>query len=330
MIDAAAPALNLRRRGEVVALPFGRRLAGERLAVAVTAVAVAMLPLAVPEGPANTAPNDLFMAAAVGMCVLWAATVGFRWRFPYVLPVALMLVGGAVAGLVGPVPKAGLVALVQDIVLILWCWAVANIGRSARNLRLLLTTWVYSAIAWAIVAFVGLATGASLLTGQIERQGTRLQLTLNDPSYTANYFFISIMIMWATQRPTHRAVRFAAYALLLGAIAATGSNSGLVAVVVGTVVAGVLAGYRRFGLAPAIAASAFIALAAFTVASTVSLSDIQARANGSRWAFVRQGIGRSPDAAGQRQGLLHESIQLYGRGSALGEGPVSTKPRLER
>ena len=330
MIDAAAPAFNLRRRGEVVALPFGRRLAGERLAVAVTAVAVAMLPLAVPEGPANTAPNDLFMAAAVGMCVLWAATVGFRWRFPYVLPVALMLVGGAVAGLVGPVPKAGLVALVQDIVLILWCWAVANIGRSARNLRLLLTTWVYSAIAWAIVAFVGLATGASVLTGQIERQGTRLQLTLNDPSYTANYFFISIMIMWATQRPTHRAVRFAAYALLLGAIAATGSNSGLVAVVVGTVIAGVLAAYRRFGLAPAIAASAFIALAAFTVASTVSLSDIQARANGSRWAFVRQGIGRSPDAAGQRQGLLHESIQLYGRGSALGEGPVSTKPRLER
>src|SRR5919197_3496588 len=330
MIDAAAPALNLRRRGEVVALPFGRRLAGERLAVAVTAVAVAMLPLAVPEGPANTAPNDLFMAAAVGMCVLWAATVGFRWRFPYVLPVALMLVGGAVAGLVGPVPKAGLVALVQDIVLILWCWAVANIGRSARNLRLLLTTWVYSAIGWAIVAFVGLATGASVLTGQIERQGTRLQLTLNDPSYTANYFFISIMIMWATQRPTHRAVRFVAYAMFLGAIAATGSNSGIVAVVVGTAVASVLALYRRYGAAPAVAASALIVLCAYALASTISLSSIQASAADSRYAFVRQGLGRSPDSAGQRENLLHESIQLYQRGSPLGEGPVSTKPRLRR
>src|SRR5207247_7063739 len=104
---------------------------------------------------------------------------------------------------------------------------------------------------------VGLATGSSLLTGQIERQGTRVQITLADPSYAANYFFISMMIIWATRRPRRRAVRFAAYALLLGALVTTGSNSGMVAVVVGTVVATVLGIYRRFGVAAATAAFAF-------------------------------------------------------------------------
>ena len=330
MISAVAPAAALRRPGEVVELVSVRRLAGERLAVVVTAVAVALLPLAVPEGPANIAPNVGFIAAAVITCLLWATTVGFRWRFPYAIPVALILVGGAVAGLVGAVPTAGVIALVQDIVLIVWCWAVVNISHSAANLRLLLATWTYSAIGWAIVAFVGLATGSSVLTGEIERQGTRLQLTLNDPSYTANYFFISMMIMWATRRPTHRALRYVAYAMFLGAIAATGSNSGIVAVVVGTAVASVLALYRRYGAAPAVAASALIVLCAYALASTISLSSIQASAADSRYAFVRQGLGRSPDSAGQRENLLHESIQLYQRGSPLGEGPVSTKPRLRR
>jgi O-antigen ligase len=289
-----------------------------------------MLPLAVPRGPANTAPIDLFIATALGACLLWGASVRFRWRFPYVVPVAMALVGGALGGLAGSVPSAAIVALIQDIVLIAWCWTVANISYSAANLRILLATWAYSGIGWAVMAFVGLATGSSLLTGQIERQGTRIQITLADPSYAANYFFISMMIIWATRRPSRRAVRLAAYVLLLSALAATGSNSGVVAVVVGTVVATVLGTYRRFGGAAAIIASVFIALGGYGIASSVSLSSIQASAHESRYAFLRQGIGRSPDSAGQRESLLHESIGLYQRGSVLGEGPVSTKPRLRR
>jgi len=295
-----------------------------------TAAAVALLPLAIPEGPANMAPNVAFIAIAVIACLLWGASAGVPWRFPYVIPVALILTGGALAGVVGSVPQGAFVALVQDVVLIVWCWAVVNISRSAANLRLLLATWAYSAIAWGVVALVGILTGSSLLTGQIERQGTRLQLTLNDPSYAANYFFISLMIVWATRRPTHRLVRYVAYGLFLTAIAYTGSNSGVVALVVGIAVAGVLAVYRRLGVAPAVAAAAFLIIAAGALATTVSLSSIQASAAGSRYAFVRQGLGRSPDSAGQRQSLLQESVALYERGNPLGEGPVSTKPRLER
>lgn len=306
-----------------------RRSARDQPALVATAVALALVPLAVPAGPANVAPIDAFIVVALGLCLLWAGRAGRRWQFPYVIPAGLMLAGGALGALVGPVPNAGIVALTQDVLLIAWCWAVANISHSPRNLRILLATWVYSAIAWAILAFVGLAVGSHLLTGQVEKQGTRLQITLADPSYAANYFFISMMIIWATRRPSRRGLRFAAYALLMAALLATGSNSGMVAVIVGGLVAAVLGVYRRFGILPTVTALAFVAIGGSLVALTVNLGKIQETAHDSRYAFVRQGLGRSPESAGQREALFHESVDLYKRGSPLGEGPVSTKPRIE-
>lgn len=307
-----------------------RRLKGERLAVLATAVAVALLPLATPTGPAHTAPIDVFLAGAFGACLFWAARARLRCRFPYVIPVIMMLAGGAMGALMGPVPPAGAVALAQDLVLLGWCWALVNISRSAANLKLLLATWVYSGMAWAVIAFIGLATGSTLLTGQIERQGSRVQITLADPSYAANYFFISLMIMWATGRPRSRAVRIGAYVLLVAAIATTGSNSGLVGLITGTVVAVVLGTYRRFGAVAAVTLLAFTVLGGSVAASSGSLSQIQARAHDSSIAFLRDGIGRSTQSSGQRQALLSESIHLYRGGSVLGEGPVSTKPRLTK
>ena len=165
---------------------------GERIALAATAVAVVVLPLAIPTGPANLAPIDMFTITAISATLLCAASGRLPWRVPYAIPVALALTGGAIGALVGPVPSAGLIALLQDILLIGWCWTIVNICHSAANLRTILTAWVYGAIGWAIVGYVGFVTGSTLLTGQIERQGTRLQLTLNDPSYAANYFFISL------------------------------------------------------------------------------------------------------------------------------------------
>jgi hypothetical protein len=311
-------------------LHTARRLDGERVALGLTTVAVALLPLAVPTGPANTAPIDALLAGAVGACLIWAARVRLLCEFPYVVPVIMMMAGGAMGALMGPVPQLGVIALVQDLVLLSWCWAVVNISHSAANLRLLLATWAYSGIAWAVVAFVGLATGSTMLTGQIERQGSRVQITLADPSYAANYFLLTLMIIWATQRPRHRVIRMGAYALLVAGIASTGSNSGLVGLTTGTAVAALLGTYRRFGAVPAVTLLAVGALAAGTLASNISLSQIQSKAADSPYPFLRDGIGRSTQSSGQREALLQESIHLYERGSVFGEGPVSTKPRLRK
>ena len=306
----------------------GRRQ-GERLAVLTTAVAVGLIPLAIPAGPANVAPIDVFMAIAIGACLFWAGSTGHKWRFPYGIALVLFLAGGAVGALVGPVPGVGAIALVQDVWLLAWCWAVVNIAKSPSNLKTLLTTWAYSSIGWAIVPFVGLAIGSAALTGRTANQGGRIQITLADPSYAANYLFISIMIMWAIGRPRHRVFRYGAYALLLTVIAMTGSNSGVVAVIVGTVVAATLGIYRRSGIMPAITALAFIVLAGYFATSQISLTTIETKAHDSRYAFVRNGIGRGTSFE-QRGQLLQESIALYRTGNPLGEGPVSTKPRLHK
>ena len=305
------------------------RRQGERLAVLTTAVAVGLIPLAIPAGPANVAPIDVFMAIAIGSCLFWAGSTGHKWRFPYGIALVLFLAGGAVGALVGPVPGVGAIALIQDVWLLAWCWAVVNIAKSPSNLKNLLTTWAYSSIGWAIVPFVGLAIGSAALTGRTANQGGRIQITLADPSYAANYLFISIMIMWAIGRPRHRVFRYGAYALLLTVIAMTGSNSGVVAVIVGTVVAATLGIYRRSGIMPAIAALAFIVLAGYFATSQISLTTIETKAHDSRYAFVRNGIGRGTSFE-QRGQLLQESIGLYRTGNPLGEGPVSTKPRLHK
>jgi hypothetical protein len=306
----------------------GRRQ-GERLAVLTTAVAVGLIPLAIPAGPANVAPIDVFMAVAIGACLFWAGSTGHKWRFPYGIALVLFLAGGAVGALVGPVPGVGAIALIQDVWLLAWCWAVVNIAKSSSNLKTLLTTWAYSSIGWAIVPFVGLAIGSAALTGRTANQGGRIQITLADPSYAANYLFISIMIMWAIGRPRHRVFRYGAYALLLTVIAMTGSNSGVVAVIIGTVVAATLGIYRRSGIMPAITALAFIVLAGYFATSQISLTTIETKAHDSRYAFVRNGIGRGTSFE-QRGQLLQESIGLYRTGNPLGEGPVSTKPRLHK
>jgi hypothetical protein len=306
----------------------GRRQ-GERLAVLTTAVAVGLIPLAVPAGTANAAPIDLLMAIAIGACLFWAGSTGHKWRFPYGIALVLFLAGGALGGLVGPVPRLGAIALAQDVWLLAWCWAVVNIAKSPSNLKTLLTTWAYSSIGWAIVPFIGLAIGSAALTGRTANQGGRIQITLADPSYAANYLFISIMIMWAIGRPRHRVFRYGAYALLLTVIAMTGSNSGIVAVIVGTVVAATLGIYRRSGFVPATTALAFIVLAGYVAASQISLQTIENNAHDSRYAFVRNGIGRGTSFE-QRGQLLQESITLYRTGNPLGEGPVSTKPRLHK
>jgi O-antigen ligase len=306
----------------------GRRQ-GERLAVLTTAVAVGLIPLAIPTGPANVAPIDVFMAIAIGACLFWASSTGHKWRFPYGIALVLFLAGGAVGALVGPVPGVGAIALVQDVWLLAWCWAVVNIAKSPSNLKTLLTTWAYSSIGWAIVPFVGLAIGSAALTGRTANQGGRIQITLADPSYAANYLFISMMIMWAIGRPRHRLFRYGAYALLLTVIAMTGSNSGVVAVIVGTVVAATLGIYRRSGIMPAVTALAFIVVAGYFATSQISLTTIETKAHDSRYAFVRNGIGRGTSFE-QRGQLLQESISLYRTGNPLGEGPVSTKPRLHK
>jgi O-antigen ligase len=179
-----------------------------------------------------------------------------------------------------------------------------------------------------VLLFVGLGAGITFLSGQSAREGSRTALTFGDPNVSANYYVISIMIICATGLPRQRAWRFAAYGLLVAAVLSTGSNSGMVSLLVATSVATVLAIRRRAGMLAAVSACAFLLAAGVLLKTTVSFKSIQQKAYASQYAFIRDGLGRGEVSVDQRSMLLHESIGLYKSGGVLGQGPVSTKTRL--
>ena len=313
------------------ALRLGNRLKAldrARTPVVAAAAAVALLPLLRPGGPGSIAPVDLLIALAFAACVFWGVSSEERWHFPYAFAMLLFLAGGVIGALSGPVPAAGITALLQDVVLLSWCWAVVNICTSSRNIKILLRTWAYSSIVWASLLFVGLATATTALTGRTPREASRTMLTFGDPNVAANYLFISVMVIWATGRPRRPLFRFAGYGLLVAAIISTGSNSGIFSLVSGVAVAALLGVYRRAGTIAATTALCFLVLGASLVATNVDYKSIQDRAHSSRYAFIRDGIGRQEESVAQRGSILHESMHLYEVGGPLGTGPVSTKPRL--
>jgi O-Antigen ligase len=333
MLDPAAP-VGVRA---AVARPRDRppsagRAPGNRYArmpLVATATAIAMLPLTDPRGPGNLGPIDAFIVVAIGTWAWSSAVSGRRIWFPYALGAGLMILGGALGGLAGPVPAAGVLAIVQDLLLLAWCWTVANVGRSPEHTRVLARTWAYSSIVWGALLLIGLVLRMPALTGQTPQNGLRTSLTFGDPNVAANYYVISMMIICATARPRARWMRFLAYAILTAALVSSGSNSGFLAALLGIAAAAVLGVRRRGGLIPAIACFACLLGAAYLATTAVSLQSIEQRAYTSGYGFLRQGLGRGQQSVSERTKVLSESIRLYETGSPLGEGPVSTKPRLE-
>jgi O-antigen ligase len=153
-------------------------------------------------------------------------------------------------------------------------------------------------------------------------------LTFGSPNVAANYLFISVMVIWATGRPRRRLFRFAGYGLLVAALISTGSNSGFASLLIGVAIAALLGVYRRAGTIATITTLCFLLVGGYAIAANLNLKSIQDRAHYSRYAFIRDGIGRQEESVAQRGSILHESIHLYQAGGPLGAGPVSTKPRL--
>jgi O-antigen ligase len=299
------------------------------LPTVVAASAVALLPLLRPGGPGNTAPVDLAIGLALALGIFTAVSSGTKWRFPYAVPMVLFLTGGAIGALVGPVPTSGITALTQDIILLAWCWLVVNICRSSEGLRIIVRTWAYSSVVWATVLFFALATNTAALSGRTAKDASRTMLTFGDPNVCANYIFISIMVVWAAQRPRRTSYRIGAYALLIAALVTTGSNSGILSLLIGAAVAALLGAYRRGGTVPVATMLAFLSLGGYLIVTNVNFASIQSKAQASHYAFIRDGIGRGQTSVSQRSSILGESMQLYRGGGALGAGPVSTKTRLQ-
>jgi hypothetical protein len=331
-MEAATYRIGSNEAGAMPALAVigeARRLDGERLALATTAAAVALLPLLKPGGPANTAPVDAFIALAVFSSLLWAGSSRLLLRAPYALAAGVIIAAGAAGALAGPVPSGGLVAVTQDIWVLALVICVANVCRTPQALRLILRTWVYSAIVWAALLLIGELAGISLFEGLHSETGGRTSLTFGDANIATHYFFISMMIVAATRYPPQRLVRMLVYALLLSAWALGGSNGGLVQLLVAVVLIGLFAIYRRSGAVPTIAVACCVLTAGAVAIPNIPFRRLQVAAHDSRYRIIRDWVGRGQASASVRKELVSESVGLYYHGSVpLGQGPTSTIHRL--
>jgi len=318
-----------------MARPWGSRTASPAsqavpwLVLAPALAAVAMLPFLQPTGPGNSSPVDVAFALSIGVFVLWAGYTGQALRMPFALAVGLIMIGGAVGALAGPLPSSGLLAIAQDFILLVWCAVVVNIARSTHALHWLLRAWTWSAFGWALLLLAALATGNNALAGVTDRTGVRASLTFGDPNYAANYFFVALMIVMATRMPRRRSIRIVVYAALLAALASTGSNGGILAFSVGLAVIAVFYVARRWGTVPLLATlcvGGAIGLLGLVAAQNLP---IEQWANDTGQPLLRDSIGRSSQSAQERAWLITETIGLYEQGAPWGLGPDSTKPLLQ-
>jgi O-antigen ligase len=331
-----APALPAAASREPQASPSAAPSASRRRNVVkvVLGVAIAAMPFLVPAGTGNTAPADVFLAAAIFTGALWFSSRRQPMRFPYVLPVGLSILAGALGSTVAYSDAyvsvgGGLVTLMQDGFLLLWGITVANICRDPALLKTVTRAWVISVTCWAALMIIGVFAHIPLLSGEIARNGVRAAFTLGDPNLAANYFICSLLVLRAARYPGRRLLRWACCALIVTAIVLTGSNGGVLVLVITTVLGSLFTLARRRGAAPAVITACVLALATATILPHIHLQTIAARAQASS-QLARDSIGRQAESSGSRSTILTETSRLYFTADTpFGLGPGGTKAAFQ-
>jgi O-antigen ligase len=251
---------------------------------------------------------------------------------------ALWIVAGCISGIAGPAlrgslvsvgyPQDSLVAVIQDIFLLGWCLALVNLTRSASDLRVLLTAWVWGSAFWAALMVAGVELGIRALSGIETGNGIRAEGNFGDPNMAANYFALSILVLWSSATPRNRWVRAAIGGLLLVAMVLTGSNGAFLNLGIGVTFVALAALRRRFGPTVLLVVTS---LGLVTGAAAIQLFDvgqIQVAARDSGVPILHDWIGRSDSSASERLVILQETWDLFQQAGPLGTGPNATKPLL--
>lgn len=317
----------------VLTRPVRRRIVepGQGRAVGITAAGVALLPFLKPSGPGNTSPVDLFVLLAIGAVGIWLVHNRRPIRLPFAGPVAVLVLTGTVATVFGDFGwQNGAVSVVQELLLLVWAGAVANVVRRPEAFVTIARVWVAAAVGWALILIIGELAGIAALAGISAADGTRASLTFGDPNYAANYFVVSAFLVLAFRLPHRVPARVVTMLILLTAVFFTGSNGGMLALAIGTGVAlSLRIGRRRSGLVLlTLIATSGLAVTVLTT-RVVSFGDVQTAALGLG-PTGKDSIGRSGESTGTRRTLLNEVVRLYSNGPILGRGPGSTKAALQQ
>lgn len=309
-----------------------------RVALYLTATAVASLAWLHPAGPGNSSPTDVVMVPAIAAVWTWMFLSRGVIRVPYGISIGLVIAAGCISGIAGPVvrgalvtvgyPQAPLIAVVQDIYLIVWCLSVVNLARSASTLRVLLAAWVYAAAFWAVLLIAGSLTGIQALSGVEVNNGVRAEGQFGDPNMASGYFAMSLFVLWSSDMPKLLWQRAVIFGILLTAMFYTGSNGGFLSLAVGLGFLALFTIRARYGAIVMVAAGCGVLLLGAAATQLINPSDIQQWARDSGIPLLRDGIGRGDSSANQRVIILQEAWKLFQENGPLGAGPGATQPIL--
>jgi len=299
----------------------------DRVPVVMVALGVACLPLLRPKGPAHVSPEDIIMLAGILATLLWASATRAKLHLPYVIPVGIMVLAGCLSALFGIAPRVGVVAVVQDVFLLCWCGAVVNACRKPAALRIILRTWSWSAVGWATFLLFAVFTHRHGLAGINHADGGRAEMTFDHPNMAANYFFISLFVVFLSRSPRNLLGRVAAVAVLLGALVVTGSNAALLGLPIAAGIAGYVA-IRRYSDSVTALAVVLIIVLVGGVGTAVVQKRVVDSIHRSNNKFVHYSVARSSRSASAREQLFAQEYELFRTGNLLGRGPASTRLTL--
>ncbi|MFI0404865.1 oligosaccharide flippase family protein [Actinomadura sp. 3N508] len=314
--------------------PLKRRM---RSTSAVLVAGIASLPMlmpaGLPPGPGNTGLPDLALVGVTVVTFLWAGTRKLPIRWPFLIPTLLTIIAGGIAAVVN---DAGALTLVKDLFVLLWAVSVANLGREPGHLRLALRAFVWIGTFYALVMITGFVLGQDALSGK-QVDGERAMFTFGDANYASNWFICVFFIARATRFPGTAWKRWTVCGVLLTAELLTGSNGGLLALLIA-----ILLGYlfRLFREGKAHHAIAVASLAVFlggggvAVVTTVDIQPFLDRASETS-PILRDSIGRTTgESTNSRSTVLGTTItmieeQTHPWGIGAGETEAAMRVRQE-
>ena len=301
---------------------------GDRLVGTAIVASIATMPLVRPHLAGVFAPADVGLAFAVVTTLLWLGTRRHHLRFPLAVPMGLMAVAGAFAGLVGAYPGIALIAIVQDLTLFAWFLAMANACRSPALLDVIVKGWIWSSVVWAGLLLAAVGLGLTTIAGQAEAGG-RPDFTFDSPNQAGAYFAVSLMLVLGARFPPRRATRILAAGVLGAALILTSSNAALLGTIGALVLVGVLRARR--GPAGVVGATVATVVALGVVVGAVFAfvrMDLTGDATRSEIPVIKKTVGRADRSREGRLSTLGELYGIYLDGNLLGLGAAGTQQTL--
>ncbi|URM95945.1 O-antigen ligase family protein [Actinomadura madurae] len=305
---------------------------GARLTTVVLVGGIASLPMlmpfGLPPGPGNTGLPDLALIGVTAVAMLWAGTRRLPVRWPFLIPTLLTIIAGGIAAIVN---DAGALTLVKDLFVLLWAVSLANLGRDPSLLRVALRAFVAIGTCYALVMITGFVLGLDALSGK-QVDGERAMFTFGDANYASNWFICIFFIARATRYPGTAWRRWAVCGILLTAELLTGSNGGLLALIIAILLGHLFRLVREGRAHHAIAVGAFAAFvggAGVTVVTQVNIQPLLDQASQTS-PILRDSIGRTTgESTNSRSTVLATTLQMIEEQThPWGIGPGQTEKEM--